>query len=73
MLAQLIQVVIYLVIADAVLSWLVAPDAFPRNITVTMVEPLCAPLRKLLPSSGGLDLTHFILIVLLSVVQALVS
>lgn len=73
MLSQLINLVIYVVFADAILSWLVAPDAFPRNITSTMVEPLCSPIRKVFPTRGGLDLTHLILIVLLSVVQAQVT
>jgi YggT family protein len=35
-------------------------------------EPLLAPLRRIVPSFGGLDLTPLIVYILLSVVQSFV-
>lgn len=62
----IISIYIYIVIARAVLSWF-NPD--PRNQLVQLIrritEPPLAWLRKYIPSFGGLDLTPFVLIILL--------
>lgn len=72
MLAQLLDVVIYLIIIDAVLSWFMAPDAFPKSLTTTMLEPLYKPIRSLVSFGGGIDFSPIVLIVLLNVIQAFV-
>jgi YggT family protein len=62
----IISIYIYIVIARAILSWF-NPD--PRNQLVQFIrritEPPLAWLRKYIPSFGGLDLTPFVLIILL--------
>ena len=72
MLAQLLDVVIWLIIIDAVLSWVMAPDAFPKSLTTTMLEPLYKPIRSLVSFGGGMDFSPIVLIVLLNVIQAFV-
>ena len=69
-----ITVYIWILIAAAVLSWLVAFNVVNRyNPTVRMIgdtlfrltEPLLRPIRNVLPSLGGLDISPVILILAL--------
>jgi len=65
----------WLIIIDAISSWFVGPNQFPRNLTGTLTEPLYRPVRSVLDPSrmGGLDLSPLILIVLIQVVQSLIA
>ena len=65
---------IYVVIAAAILSWLVAFNVVnPRNQFVAMVgdflyritEPVLRPIRNALPNLGGIDISPVIVILLL--------
>ena len=69
-----ITLYIWILIAAAVLSWLVAFNVVNRyNPTVRMIgdmlfrltEPLLRPIRSVLPSLGGLDISPVILILAL--------
>ena len=69
---------IYLVIASAIMSWLVAFNVINHhNRFVYMVgdflyritEPALKPIRQVLPNLGGLDISPIILILLLGMVQ----
>jgi YggT family protein len=71
---QVIWIYIWLLVAQAVLSWLVAFGVVNRhNRVVAMVgdflwrvtEPLLRPIRRVLPNLGGLDISPMILILLL--------
>jgi len=68
-----LEVVIWIVIAYAVLSWLVAFNVVNmRNRFVyqatrvldSLARPLLAPFKRLLPSMGGMDFSPVILMVL---------
>jgi uncharacterized protein YggT (Ycf19 family) len=53
----------WLVIADAVLSWVQRPDAAPRSFTKALLDPLYAPLRSVLqPLTGPVDLTPLLVL-----------
>ena len=61
---------VWLLIASAVLSWLIAFNVVNlRNQVVaaiasflyTMTEPLLRPIRRFMPSTGGLDLSFLVL------------
>ncbi len=61
-----LQLATYLILAQAVMSWLVAFNVLPiQNPTVRTIwdaleritEPVYRPIRKILPAMGGLDLT----------------
>jgi YggT family protein len=76
----LITLYIWILIAAAVLSWLVAFNVVnPYNQVVRTIgevlhrltEPLLRPIRNLLPSLGGLDLSPVILILLLLFIERL--
>lgn len=59
----LLQTVSLVVLADALFSWIVAPEAFPRSITSKLTEPLYAPIRAVIPPQAlGIDLSPLIVI-----------
>jgi YggT family protein len=80
LISTLIQIYIWLLIAQAVLSWLIAFGIVnTRNQVVGMIgeflyritEPALRPIRNLLPNLGGIDISPVILILLLLFVQRL--
>ncbi|MBS1183776.1 MAG: hypothetical protein H6Q99_3656 [Proteobacteria bacterium] len=82
-LQMVIQLYMYILIASAIMSWLVAFNVVNlRNQVVatiagflyTMTEPLLRPIRRRMPNTGGLDLSFLVLwfgIILLQQVIAL--
>ncbi|MGV7033764.1 YggT family protein [Methylobacterium symbioticum] len=75
-----VQLFIYVLIASAVLSWLVAFNVVNvRNPIVAQIgevlyritEPVLRPIRNLLPNLGGVDISPIILILLLLFVSRL--
>jgi YggT family protein len=72
---------IYLLVAAAVLSWLIAFNVVNmRNQFVAMVadflyritEPALRPIRQFLPSMGGLDISPIILILLIMLIERII-
>ncbi len=70
LLSQLISLYILVIIAGAVLSWLVAFNVVnPRNqfvaslgrFTYALTEPALRPIRRFIPPFGGVDITPIIL------------
>ena len=78
----ILQVYIWLLIAAAVLSWLIAFNVVnTRNQFVAAVaeflyritEPVLAPIRRILPSMGGLDLSPIVLILIIMFIQRVIA
>jgi YggT family protein len=78
---NLFNLVWWLILASVVLSWLFAFNIVNvNNPTVRqisyglqrMTEPLLAPIRRILPSMGGLDLSPIILLILLEFLRQLI-
>lgn len=76
-----LQLYIYLLIAAAILSWLVAFNVVNvRNPVVQAIgeflyritEPLLRPIRSMLPSMGGLDISPVILILLIILIERVI-
>ncbi|HZL40601.1 MAG TPA: YggT family protein [Pseudolabrys sp.] len=74
----ILQIYIWLLIASAVLSWLVAFNVVnTRNQVVAMVgdflyrvtEPLLRPIRSMMPNLGGIDVSPVILILLILLLE----
>ena len=68
----------YLLIAAAVLSWLIAFNVVnTRNQAVAMIgdflfritEPALRPIRNMLPNLGGIDISPVILILLIILIE----
>jgi len=73
---------IWLLIAAAVLSWLVAFNVVnTRNQFVAMVgdflyritEPLLAPIRRIMPNLGGIDVSPVILILIIILIENVIG
>lgn len=80
LISTVIQIYVYILIAAAVLSWLIAFNVVnTRNNVVAVItdvlyrltEPVLAPIRRILPNFGGIDLSPVVLILLLIFVQKL--
>jgi YggT family protein len=70
----ILQIYIWLLIAAAILSWLIAFNVVnTRNQAVHMIgdvlyrltEPLLRPIRSMLPHLGGIDISPVILILII--------
>ena len=78
----ILGIFVWLLIASAVLSWLVAFNVVnTRNRAVYVVgdflyrvtEPLLRPIRNLLPNMGGMDFSPMVLILLVFFVRNLLA
>src|SRR5882757_9597866 len=74
----LLQVLMYIVIAQAIMSWLVAFNVintyndFVRQLLYALdriLNPLLNPIRRILPDFGGLDFSPMVLILVIIVLQ----
>jgi YggT family protein len=72
---------IYVIIAAAVLSWLIAFNVVnTRNQAVAMIgdflfrltEPVFRPIRNLMPNLGGIDLSPVIVILLIILIENII-
>jgi YggT family protein len=77
---QVIEIYIFLLIASAILSWLVAfgvVNSYNRFVNTAseflwrITEPALRPIRRFLPNLGGLDISPLVLILLLVFVRNL--
>ena len=73
---------VWLLIASAILSWLIAFNVVnTRNQFVAAIaeflfritEPVLAPIRRTLPSLGGLDISPIVLILIIMFLQRVIS
>lgn len=78
----LLQLYVWLLIASAVLSWLIAFNVVnTRNQFVASVgeflwritEPVLRPIRSILPNLGGIDISPVILILIIFFIQRVIS
>jgi YggT family protein len=77
-----LQLYVYLLIASAVLSWLIAFNVVnTRNQFVSTVwdflyritEPALRPIRNMLPNLGGIDVSPIILLLLIFFIQSVIT
>ena len=61
-----LQSMMILVIGFAILSW-VQPGSSAYSLLGRLTEPLLAPLRRVIPSIGGIDLSAIVLILALQI------
>jgi YggT family protein len=78
----LLQVLTWIIIIQAILSWLVAFNVinthndFVRsflNALDRLTRPLYRPIRRLLPDFGGIDFSPIVVILLIYVIRILLS
>ncbi len=77
-----LQLYVWLLIASAVLSWLIAFNVVnTRNQFVAAVgeflwkitEPVLRPIRSILPNLGGIDISPVILILIIFFIQSVIT
>lgn len=77
---MVLQWLIWLLIIQAILSWLVAfnvvntQNGFVRGVLRgldSLLEPLLRPIRRVLPDLGGIDLSPMVLILIIILIQRL--
>lgn len=78
----LLRVASYIIIAQAIISWLVAFNVinthnnFMRsflNALDRITEPLYRPIRRILPDFGGIDFSPLVVLLLIYVLRILLS
>jgi len=76
-----LHIYIWLLIAAAVLSWLIAFNVVnTRNQFVAMLgdflfrvtEPVLAPIRRMMPNLGGIDISPVILILIIFLIENII-
>ena len=74
----LLRVLTYIIIAQAILSWLVAFNVintyndFVRaflNALDRITEPLYRPIRRLLPDFGGIDFSPLVVLLIIVIIK----
>ena len=79
---NVIGLYLFVVIATVILSWLIAfnvvnlhhPLVYQINrILNALTEPVLRPLRRMLPSLGGMDFSPIVLFLILGFIQRLVN
>jgi YggT family protein len=70
LLSLILDVYSLIVLAAVILSWLNLPpeNPFVRFVTAA-TEPVLAPLRRVLPDLGGIDLSPMVLLLVLNVLR----
>lgn len=60
-----------LVLAHVIVSWVLSPWHEVRRFLDSLVEPLLAPIRRLLPQAGGIDFSPLVLLIVLDIIRRL--
>ena len=72
LLIQLIDLYSLIVLVSVVMSWVQLPPTNPANQVVqALTEPVLDPIRRVLPSTSGLDFSPMVLLVGLRLVRSL--
>jgi YggT family protein len=79
--SYLLTLYIYVIIAAAVLSWLVAFNvvnarhgavAMIAEFLIRITEPVFAPIRRFMPNLGAIDISPLIVILIIIFVQSVI-
>lgn len=71
-LARIIDLYSLVVLVAVILSWIQLDRRNPLvTITHALTEPVLAPIRKILPVMGGLDLSPMVLLIALQILKGL--
>ncbi|MBK5959394.1 hypothetical protein CCR97_14430 [Rhodoplanes elegans] len=79
--STLLTLYVYILIASAVLSWLIAFNVVnTRNQAVSVIgeflyritEPVLRPIRRVMPDLGGIDISPVIVILVIFFIQSVI-
>ena len=60
------------VLADVFVSWFLDPFHPVRRFLDSIVQPMLNPIRRLLPQTGGIDFSPFVLLIGLQLARSLI-
>ncbi|HWP27934.1 MAG TPA: YggT family protein [Chloroflexota bacterium] len=70
----LFQILIFAIVARALLSWFNLGPSHPIvRVLYDVTEPILAPLRRVIPTIGMIDITPIVAIVLLDIIRRLIE
>ena len=68
-----IRLFILLVIVKVVLSYFVSPYSPIRVYIDRIVEPMLQPIRRIMPSTGMIDFSPMVLVILLMILDSIIT
>jgi YggT family protein len=73
LLANLLTIYGYIIIARALISW-INPNPYNPLIRIicAITDPVLVPIRRVLPDLGGLDISPFVAIVIIWFIMSLI-
>lgn len=71
--ANAIFIYILIMLVYAVVSWIPSLRGRWSDYVAMVVEPVIAPVRRIIPPLGGLDLSYLVVMILLQVLRAWIS
>ena len=69
---MIFQILTFIIIADAIVSFVLPPYHTVRTILDRIVDPMLNPIRKIMPTFGGMDFSPIVLILIINLVEYLV-
>lgn len=73
LISRIIQILVLVVIIQAFMTFFLSPFHPVRRFFDRLVEPMLAPIRRVIPPIGMLDLSPLILIIFLQVLNILIQ
>ncbi len=67
------RILILVIIVDSVLSFFMSPYHPIRETMDRIVNPMLAPIRRIVPPISGLDLSPMVLIIVIIILQSVLS
>ena len=72
LLARIFDMYSLVILAAVILSWVRLPPDNPIvRVVSALTEPLLAPIRRILPDLGGIDISPMVLLVALRILRGL--
>jgi YggT family protein len=72
LLARIFDLYSLVILAAVIISWVRLPPDNPIvRVTSALTEPLLAPIRRILPDLGGIDISPMVLLVALRLLRGL--
>jgi len=73
-LGLIVKIYFWSVIAVVVVSWIAPQSGHPAiQLVAQLTEPVMSPVRKVMPSMGGLDLSPIIVFLILNVISVVID
>jgi len=73
LLSEILNLVFWILILRAILSWVSQGNNPIEMVMYQLTEPLLAPVRRVLPAMGGLDLSVLVVIIALQFIRLLMG